>query len=249
MDNQSREYAHQNLTLPHDVVPLPSGGIFYRNKKQSVKVGYLTAMDENIILGGGSDIATNLLRNKIYEPDFKIDEMLEGDVEALLIFLRNTSFGPELTLNLTDPITKKEFKTTVMLDELSIIKGMDPSPDGTFTVTLPKSQTMVKLKPLTYGEINQLNTTLESYPQGRVAPRVTLRLQKEIVDVGGTTDLGQISKFIEQMPISDSKFIRKFMNENEPRLDLRKTIQAPSGEKLTVNVGFGVDFFRPFFCL
>jgi hypothetical protein len=22
---------------------------------------------------------------------------------------------------------------------------------------------------------------------------------------------------------------------------------APSGEKLTVNVGFGVDFFRPFF--
>ena len=52
MDNQSREYAQQNLTLPHDVVPLPSGGVFYRNKKQSVKVGYLTAMDENILLGG-----------------------------------------------------------------------------------------------------------------------------------------------------------------------------------------------------
>ena len=247
MDNQSREYGQQNLTLPHDVVPLPSGGIFYKNKKQSVKVGYLTAMDENIILGGGSDIASNLLRNKIYEPDFKIDDMLEGDVEAVLIFLRNTSFGPEMTLNLIDPVTKKEFKETVLLDQLSIIKGVSPSLDGTFTVTLPKTQSTVKLKPLTYGEISQLSNTLESYPQGRVAPKVTLRLQKEIVDIDGATDLGQIAKFIEQMPIADSKFIRKFMNENEPRLDLIKTIQTPSGEKLTVNVGFGVDFFRPFF--
>ena len=247
MDNQSREYAQQNLTLPHDVVPLPSGGIFYKNKKQSVKVGYLTAMDENIILAGGSDIATNLLRNKIYEPDFKIEDMLEGDVEALLIFLRNTSFGPELTLNLNDPATKKEFKTTVLLDQLSIIKGIDPNPDGTFVVTLPKSQSTIKLKPLTYGDITQINDSLQSYPQGRVAPRVTLRLQKEIVEIEGMTDLGQIAKFIEQMPIADSKFIRKFMNENEPRLDLKKTIQAPSGEILTVNVGFGVDFFRPFF--
>jgi hypothetical protein len=56
-----------------------------------------------------------------------------------------------------------------------------------------------------------------------------------------------IAKFVESMPISDSKFVRNFMNENEPRLDMTKTIAAPSGEKLTVNVGFGADFFRPFF--
>jgi hypothetical protein len=49
------------------------------------------------------------------------------------------------------------------------------------------------------------------------------------------------------MPIADSKYIRKFMDENEPKLDLTRTVIAPSGEKLTVNVGFGVDFFRPFF--
>jgi hypothetical protein len=30
---------------------------------------------------------------------------------------------------------------------------------------------------------------------------------------------------------------------------MTKTIIAPSGEKLTVNVGFGVDFFLPFFWL
>jgi hypothetical protein len=246
MDNQSKEYGQQNLTLPHDVVPLPSGGVFYKNKKQSIKVGYLTAMDENILLGGG-DIATNLLRTKIFEPDFKVDDMLNGDVEAVLIFLRNTSFGPEITLNLTDPKTKKEFSANVMLDQLSVIKGQEPNSDGTFTVTLPKSGSSVKIKPLTWGELNQINSILDTYPQGRTPPRVTMRLQKEIVEVNGERGLSEISKFVEQLPIMDSKFIRRFINENEPRLDLRKTITTPSGELLTVNVGFGVDFFRPFF--
>jgi hypothetical protein len=49
------------------------------------------------------------------------------------------------------------------------------------------------------------------------------------------------------MPISDSKYDRKFMDENEPRLDMNRNVMTPSGEILTVNVGFGVDFFRPFF--
>jgi hypothetical protein len=72
-------------------------------------------------------------------------------------------------------------------------------------------------------------------------------MQKEIFEIDGSTDKGMISKFIESMPIADSKYLRNFMNENEPRLDMTKMIIAPSGEKLTVNVGFGVDFFRPFF--
>jgi hypothetical protein len=74
-----------------------------------------------------------------------------------------------------------------------------------------------------------------------------MRLVKEIQSVNGNTDKGEISKFVEQMPIADSKFIKKFMNENEPRLDMERIVMTPSGEKLTVNVGFGVEFFRPFF--
>jgi hypothetical protein len=30
---------------------------------------------------------------------------------------------------------------------------------------------------------------------------------------------------------------------------MTKTLRTPSGELLTVNVGFGVEFFRPFFWL
>jgi hypothetical protein len=247
MENQARDYGQENFTLPHDVVQLPSQGIFYKNKKKTLKVGYLTASDENILMGGANDLTMTLLRAKIYEPDVRVEDLIEGDVEAILIFLRNTAFGPEMVINVTDPATKKPFQTTVMLDELSIVGNQKPTEDGTFTVLLPKSQSTIKLKPLTYGEIMDINSMATMYPQGRTVPRVTWRMEKEIVEVNGSTDKAGIAKFIESMPIMDSKFIRKFMNENEPRLDMNKTIMAPSGEKLTVNVGFGVDFFRPFF--
>ena len=35
MDN-SQEYGQMNFSLPHDVVPLPSGGVFYKNKKSTI---------------------------------------------------------------------------------------------------------------------------------------------------------------------------------------------------------------------
>jgi len=247
MEEQSRIYGQQNLTLPHDVVPLPSDGVFYKNKKKSLKVGYLTASDENILLAGGNDITLSLLRNKIYEPDVRIEDLLEGDVEAILVFLRNTAFGSDMEVTLTDPKTSNQFKSTVQLDTLSIIKGQEPSEDGTFITILPKSQSKVKLKLLTYGDVVEINKLSQSYPQGRVFPKVTLRLQKQIVELDGNSDKAEIAKFVEQMPIMDSKYIQKFLAENEPKLDMTKYVITPSGEKLLVNVGFGVDFFRPFF--
>lgn len=247
MQDQSREYGQREMTLPHDVVPLPSNGIFYKNKKKSLKVGYLTAQDENILMGGGDDMTMVLLRNKIYEPDVRVEDLLQGDVEAVLVFLRNTAFGPEVELTLTDPQTKKEFQTSVTIDQLQTIEGEIPSDDGTYTIQLPKSNATVKIKPLTYGEMRDIEKQADTYPKGRTAPKVTWTLNKQIQEVNGITDKGEIAKFVESLPILDSKYIRRFLNMNEPRLDMTRVVMTPSGEKLTVNVGFGVEFFRPFF--
>jgi hypothetical protein len=152
-----------------------------------------------------------------------------------------------MVLNLTDPLTRKPFQTTIDLSVISIVNGQEPNEDGTFTISLPKSQTTIKVKPLSYGEIMEIERQVDAYPQGRTAPKVTWKLAKQIVEMNGSTDKGEIIKFIDQMPIADSKFIKKFMDDNEPKLDMKKTVTTPSGEKLTVNVGFGADFFRPFF--
>jgi hypothetical protein len=244
-------YGQQNFSLPHDVVKLPSGGVYYKSKKKSLKVGYLTAADENILLGGGNlkdGVMMTLLRNKIYEPDIKPEELLDGDIQAVLIFLRNTSFGPEYTFTLKDPETNKNFETTIMLDELTFKEVKSPmSEDGLFSVTLPKSGYNVKLRPLTFSDTSELEKISSNYPKGRVVPLQTWRLNKMIVEIDGNTDKGIISQQIESLPIIDSKFIRNFMLENEPGIDLKRTIIAPSGREIPFEISFGVEFFRPFF--
>jgi hypothetical protein len=241
----------QNFSLPHDVVQLPTGGVFYKSKKKSVKVGYLTANDENYLIGAGrssENIILKLLRNKMYEHDLRPEELLDGDVEAILIFLRNTSFGSEYNINLIDPGTDKPFVGTITLDELNIRKtDIKPDEDGTFTTKLPRTGVTVKLKPTTFNDTIDLDKMAEQYPVGRQVPRITWKLLKHIVEIDGDTDRAKISLFIDSLPIMDSKYIRKFLKENEPSLDLKRSVIAPSGELVSFEIAFGVEFFRPFF--
>jgi hypothetical protein len=252
MDSNLVNAATENFNLPHDVVQLPSGGIFYKNKKKSIKVGYLTANDENILAGAaqnsGQSIILTLLRNKIYEHDLRPEELLEGDIEAVLIFLRNTSFGPEYVVTVTDPKTDKSFDVTILLDELNIKRTeFNPDENGMFITKLPRSGNSVKIRPLTYSEILDLEKMADQYPVGRVAPTITWRLNKMIQEVDGITDREKIAAFIETLPIMDSKHIRNFIKNNQPSLDLEKTVTAPSGEKVSIKITFGAEFFRPFF--
>ena len=72
MEDYAIQYGQTDFNLPHDVVKLPSGGVFYKSKKKSVKVGYLTAVDENILSNINPDrsiretVVLPLLRNKIF---------------------------------------------------------------------------------------------------------------------------------------------------------------------------------------
>jgi len=251
MENNEQKYGQMNFNLPHDVVPLPSQGKFYKNKKKAIKVGYLTAQDENLLMSNnlqGSDLMTQLIRTKIYEPDLRIEEMMPGDIEAILIFLRNTAFGTKYEISAIDTITGKRFEASVDLGEMNI-KQVDIEPDmnGYFTVSLPLSQDSLQVKLLTYGEEINIDKELDSYPNAMVKPVITRKLQQQIVSINGSSDTSTISKYVSEMPISDSKFIRKFLKDIEPRLDLNKKIQTPSGELIDVTINFGVEFFRPFF--
>jgi hypothetical protein len=248
--DQTSQYGQMNFSLPHDVVPLPSKGKFYANKKKSLKIGYLTAADENILMGGSTKegLMMTLLRNKIYEPDIRPEELLNGDVEAIMVFLRNTSFGPQYNIKATDPETGKQFSTELILTELyTKDTQVEPNDEGFFETVLPKSGSKVLLRPLTAGDSAEIDRIIDSYPAGRVAPRQTLRLSKMIVEIDGIRNKEELSKYIDNMPIMDSKHIKNFMLENEPRLDLRQTVIAPSGKEVVVDILFGVEFFRPFF--
>ncbi len=250
MDN-ALDYGQQQFNLPHDVVKLPSRGIYYTPKKESLKVGYLTAADENVLMSPNNTkdgVIKTLLRSKIYEHGFDVSQMINVDVQAVLIFLRNTAFGSDYNFTIRDPKTNSTFETTVLLDEINYLPPKHtPIENGLFEFELPKSKKKVKLKLLTLGEEGEIDNIIDQYPKGMTAPVITKRLEKHIVELDGNPDKGVIATFINQMPISDSKDIRKFISECEPKMDLDRKVIAPSGEEVTVSVSFGVEFFRPFF--
>lgn len=243
-------YGQMNFNLPHDVVELPSRGLYYKNKKSGVKIGYLNATDEDVLSSGvkNNNLLITLLRNKLYEPEIKPEDLLDGDIEAILIFLRNTSFGPEYKINLMDPATGKMFQHTFIIDEVNFKKPKTtPNEDGTFTTTLPRTGAIVKLRLLNLGDKSKITDMETKYPKGRIAPTTIWTLQEQIIELNGETDRGKIIEFVQNMPIMDSKHIKRFISQNEPGLDLTLEVIAPSGENVSTSITFGVDFFRPFF--
>jgi hypothetical protein len=239
-------------TIAYDVVELPSRGIHYSNKRKSVRVAYLTAADENI-LSSPSFLNTNtvipeLLKRKILDRDFPIDEIVEEDRQAILIFLRNTAFGSEYTLTTYDPKTDKEFSTVINLETLKLKDfNLTENTNGEYSYYLQKSKVDVTFKFLTKKQEDEIEKIKDSWNGSGIAPVITKQLEMMIKSFNGVTDALKIRSFIEMMPIKDSQDFRKFINENKPGLDLTQEVTTPSGDTIQVNIGFGVEFFRPFY--
>lgn len=239
-------------TIAYDVVELPSRGIHYQSKKKSLKVAYLTAADENV-LSAQNLIATNgvideLLRRKILDRDIQVEDIVEEDRQAVLIFLRNTAFGPEYKLNLIDPKTEKDFSVSVDMSELKFKDfNLESDSNGEYSYFMEKSKVSITFKFLTLKQERELEELKKSWNGQGVAPVVTKQLEMMIKSVAGNRDMMNIHNFVERLPIKDSQDFRKFVKENKPGIDLTKTVKTPSGEDVQVEIGFGVEFFRPFY--
>lgn len=253
MDPTQQYSDPSQANIPYDLVPLPSKGMFYNKPIDKVKVTYLTAADENLLsspnLVQSGGLIDELLRRKIIGGDIKIEEMLECDKQAVLIFLRNTSFGPTYTFNLTDPKTNKQFEHVHDLSNVSM-KEFDLIADdkGEFEYVLPLTQKKVKFKFLNSQNEKELESLDEAY-KGRISPRITKKMELLIQEIEGERDKGALAQMIQGMPIKDSQEFRQYVRVNEPGLDLKVTTIAPSGEEVTTYVVLGAHFFRPFFGL
>jgi len=238
--------------LPYDMVSLPSQGVFYKNKKKSVKVTYLNASDENLLatpsLQANGELINMLISRKILDKDIDIMDMPECDKEAVLVFLRNTAFGADYTVTLTDPKTKESFETTI---DLSVLKtnevGVELDKNNEFDHYLEVSKKKVKLSFLTPHHERTLKQIEEQNKNAAVNNYMTKQLEMLIKEIDGVRDPMTIAQFIQTMPIRDSQNIRKVIRENSPSLDLTIPVLTPSNEEINARITFGVEFFRPFY--
>ena len=167
-------FNNTDTNAQYDVISLPSNGECYKNKIGRVPVSYLTAYDENIItspnLYRDGLVIDYLLKNKIVNKEINVEDLVSGDVDAIVLFLRATSYGVDFPVSVTDPETGENIETSVDLTKIKSkefkLKGDE---NGHFSYTLPNSGVEVKFKYLTRKEENDLRILARIESEGMVS--------------------------------------------------------------------------------
>ena len=163
-------FSDSDTMLQYDVIQLPSNGQCYRSKVDRVPVAYLTAYDENIItspnLYKDGLVIDYLLKNKIVNSDINVEDLVSGDADAITLFLRATSYGPDFPIVVRDPDTGEQIESTV---DLTTLKPKEfklvGDENGHFEYVTPIKKDRIKFRYLTRKQERQLRqvTELESY--------------------------------------------------------------------------------------
>lgn len=151
-----------NNNSAYDVIRLPSKGECYSNKMATIPVGFLTAYDENLIaspnLYRDGQLFDYLLKEKIMN-GVNPATLLEGDRDAIILWLRATGYGNEFPITATDNETGQEFESIVDLSKIGFkefkLKGDE---NGWFDFKLPVSGDLIKFRFLTHQDVLNLNS-------------------------------------------------------------------------------------------
>lgn len=237
---------------PFDIIPLPSNGILYPNNLATVKVEYLTASDENILtspnLVQSGKVFKVLLEGKVKNLPFSVDELLIGDRNSILLFLRATGYGELYPVKITDPNTGESFETVVNLRELKQ-KELTAKPDenGEFPFILPASKKQIKFRLLRAKDEEELASLAERKMKANMAISSVLtdRMVRQITEIDGVRDKILIETNIMMMIAKDAFAFREYYDSIEPGIDTRITAVTPSGSLVETFFRIQPNFFWP----
>lgn len=238
--------------IPFDIVKLPSEGKLYPNGLSSVEVEYVTAEDENILtspnLIKSGKVLDILMDKKIKTKDIQTKSLLIGDRNAIMIFLRQTAYGDEYQVTITDPNTGEDFEAIVDLRKLkSKALGAIPNEDMEFSFYLPRAKKNVTFRLLT-GEDEDIITQIAESKKNRstgVAPYVTTRLTTQIMSIEGDKNKLAIEEFVRLMSPMDSLALRNYIDSIEPGISMKYEFTSPSSNKFEATVPIDATFFWP----
>jgi hypothetical protein len=242
-----------DLMTSYELIDLPSKGFYYKNKISKVEVEYMTSKDEDLLttpsLIESGEVLNKLLSRKIKTKGINVNELLTGDRNAILLFLRTSSYGSNYSVLVTDPRTGKEFKTDVNLTELKYkeLKKM-PDENGHFNVELPMRKKIVKFRLLNAHEekniFEKAQQIKEAYNE-EFSQYNTMKLKANIVSIDGNENRSYIDRFVDAMPALDALTIRREIQDVSPDVDMAYEFTASDGYKFKANLTIGLDFFFP----
>jgi len=248
--------------LATESIPLPSQGKVYPTGSplhacETVDIRSMTAREEDILTSKAlikkGTVITELIKSCLINKSIDVDSMLAGDRNSVMISLRITGYGQKYDADIVCAACNNKVTVSFDLAALGIKRlNIEPIKEGEnlFAFDLPVTKQKVKFKFMTGADeadlLQEAERRRKIVGMGSSDSLVTGRLQRCVVQVGEITDKGKISSFVRAMPAGDSRALRKYMDENEPGIDMNASCECPQcAEQQEVTMPLGVSFFWP----
>ena len=72
-----------------------------------------------------------------------------------------------------------------------------------------------------------------------------IKLEHQVTEIDGERDKIKISNILKKLPILDARHLRKYINDNEPGMDLNVNATTPGDGSVPTFLRFTRDFFWP----
>lgn len=233
MPNNETEISIPLDKSQYEWIELPSKGECYPHKKGVVPVAYLAAMDENIIvskeLREKGKVSEVLLEHKILDKSFDVKSLCIGDRDAILIWLRKTSYGNELKVSQKDGEGNIE-ETVINLDEVTYNTFDGTADENGLVQYVTDKKEVIKYRMLTYEDedffydkvVKIMITTLDGSSNDNIDIVNLMKelLAKQTVSVNGNTDRDCVVSFIDNMDLTELFRYVSFTSQNTPRANI-----------------------------
>ena len=156
--------------VQYDVLPLPSKGQCYPKNSPlrcgRIPVAYLTAADENIIASPNvyrdGKLLDIILDRKILDKRINVNDLCSGDRDAIILWLRGTSYGEDFPISATNPETGKQYNVTISLSQFDYNKfELEGDENGLFDFETNNGD-LIKFKFFTNKDEEQLRKIITS---------------------------------------------------------------------------------------
>jgi len=254
---------------PVELVDLPSEGKFYLeghplHKVPTIEIREMTAKEEDILTSKSliqkGVVLDRLVQSVIVNPQIRVEDLLVGDKNAILVSLRISGYGADYNTQVTCPACSASSKfnfdlnNSVLSTPVDVEKSEDERIKGRVTeagnhylVTLPRTGVTMEMRLLNGRDEKRIVAGQEMKRKKKLPENpLTSHFKTFIVAVNGVEDMVQVHKFIDAMPASDSRFVRKVFAALTPNIDL--TQEFVCGEcdyEQEMEVPFTTDFFWP----
>jgi len=216
----------------------------------------MTAKEEDILTSQNlieqGVVISKLLESVIANSNVKLDDLLIGDKNAIMIGTRILGYGANYDIMLTDPDTKERVEYSVDLSKLEN-KPIDVelyNNGNDFQFELPNSKRVLTFKLLTQGDENEIQNIIKDYEKVEkltgVSQELTTRLKYQIQSVDGDKTQKTIDNFVDNEFLAlDARAYRKYVNSITPDVEMSFEYTSQSGGSHTIDIPLGLDFFWP----